>query len=161
MSPLIKLMIRSDRFWHWEVRNQSCAEILSLHIFLTGVHMHTTHTLFLCHCTTVLYITAYYYYYFYNRFKILCLGQPRWVGTRRINHSGFCWSRHDGAAVAPAEPYASYLHFAPEDNHASTSSVRCLRAGCPSWHPTNSVKALKAFDQHLKVGYFWQIFKYS
>ena len=46
--------------------------------------------------------------------------------------------------MASAEPYASYLHFAPEDNHASTSSVRFLRAGCPSWHPTNSVKALKA-----------------
>jgi len=50
----------------------------------------------------------------------------------------------DGVAVASAELYASYLHFAPEDNHASTSSVRFLRAGCPSWHPTNSVKALKA-----------------
>ena len=34
--------------------------------------------------------------------------------------------------------------FAPEDNHASTSSVRFLWAGCPSWHPTNSVEALKA-----------------
>ena len=64
--------------------------------------------------------------------------------TRRTNHFGFCWSRHDGVAVASAEPYASYLHFTPEDNHASKSSVRFLRAGCPSWHPTNSVKALKA-----------------
>ena len=61
------------------------------------------------------------------------------TGTRRINH-GFCWSRDDGVAVASAEPHASYLHFAPEDNHASTSSVRFLRAGCSSWHPTNSAK---------------------
>jgi len=36
------------------------------------------------------------------------------------------------------------LHFAPEDNHASTSSLEFLRAGCPSCRPTNSVKALKA-----------------
>ena len=36
----------------------------------------------------------------------------RYHHTRRINHSGFCWSRHDGVAVASAEPYASYLHFA-------------------------------------------------
>ena len=77
-------------------------------------------------------------------FMTLCPGLPGWVGTRRINHSGFCWSRHDWVAVASAEPYASYLHFAPEDNHTSTSSVRFLRAGCSSWHPTNSVKALKA-----------------
>ena len=84
------------------------------------------------------------YYYYYYHFTTICPGLPRWVGTRRINRSGFCWSRHDGVAVASAEPYASYLHFAPEDNHASTTSLRFLRAGCPSWHPTNSVKALKA-----------------
>jgi len=86
------------------------------------------------------------YYYYYNRFTPLCPGLSRWVSTRRINHSGFCWSRHDGVVVASAEPYASYLHFAPGDNHASTSSVRFLRAGCPSWHPTNSVRALKAIQ---------------
>ena len=55
------------------------------------------------------------------------------------------------------------MHFAPEDNHASTSSVTFLRAGCPSWHPTNSVKALKAFKAlvvQLMVifyGIWWQI----
>ena len=74
----------------------------------------------------------------------LCLGLPGWVSTRRTNHSGFCWSRDDGVAEASAEPYVSYLHFAPEDNHTSTSSLRFLQARCPSWHPTNSVKALKA-----------------
>jgi len=30
------------------------------------------------------------------------------------------------------------------DNHASTPSLSFLQAGCPSCHPTNSVKALKA-----------------
>jgi len=30
------------------------------------------------------------------------------------------------------------------DNHASTSPLGFLQAGCPSCHPTNSVKALKA-----------------
>jgi len=30
------------------------------------------------------------------------------------------------------------------DNHASTSSLSFLQAGCPSCRPTNSVKALKA-----------------
>jgi len=28
------------------------------------------------------------------------------------------------------------------DNHTSTSSLNYLQAGCSSWHPTNSVKAL-------------------
>ena len=57
------------------------------------------------------------YYNHYNRFTTLCPGLPRWVGTRRINHSGFCWSRHDGVAVASSEPYASYLHFASPAPH--------------------------------------------
>ena len=30
------------------------------------------------------------------------------------------------------------------DNHASTSSLNFLQAGCPSFRPTNSVKALTA-----------------
>ena len=30
------------------------------------------------------------------------------------------------------------------DNHASTSSLSFLQAGCPSCHPANSVQALKA-----------------
>jgi len=30
------------------------------------------------------------------------------------------------------------------DNHASTTPLSFLQAGCPSCHPTNSVKALKA-----------------
>ena len=46
--------------------------------------------------------------------------------------------------MASAEPYARYLHFAPEDNHASTSSVRYFAGWMPFLHPINSVKALKA-----------------
>jgi len=30
------------------------------------------------------------------------------------------------------------------DNHASTRPLSFLQAGCPSCHPTNSFKALKA-----------------
>ena len=32
----------------------------------------------------------------------------------------------------------------PTDNHASTPPLSFLQAGCPSCHPTDSVKALKA-----------------
>ena len=95
----------------------------------------------------VLSLCYYYYYYYYNHFTILCPGLPRWVDARRINRSGFCWSRDDGVAVASAEPYASYLHLAPEDNHASTSSVRFLWTWCSSWHPANSAKTLMAHDE--------------
>jgi len=33
------------------------------------------------------------------------------------------------------------------DNHASTSPLSFLQAGCPSCHPTNSIKALKVSRQ--------------
>jgi len=36
------------------------------------------------------------------------------------------------------------------DNHASTSLLSFLQAGCPSCHPTNSVKALKAKTKKTK-----------
>jgi len=35
------------------------------------------------------------------------------------------------------------------DNHASTPPLRFLQAGCPSCHPTNSVKALKEKAERL------------
>ena len=46
-------------------------------------------------------------------------------------------------AVASAGPYANNLHLAA-DNHTSTPP-QFLQAGCSSWHPTNSVKSLKAY----------------
>ena len=36
------------------------------------------------------------------------------------------------------------------DNHASTSLLSFLQAGCPSCRPTNSVKALKAKERHTE-----------
>jgi len=36
------------------------------------------------------------------------------------------------------------------DNQASTSPLKFLQAWCSSWHPTNSIKALKA-DTQLNV----------
>jgi len=35
------------------------------------------------------------------------------------------------------------------DNHTSTPPLSFLQAGCPSCHPTNSVKALKANTSSL------------
>ena len=35
------------------------------------------------------------------------------------------------------------------DNHASTPPLSFLQAGCPSCHPTNSIKALKARNNNL------------
>ena len=39
------------------------------------------------------------------------------------------------------------------DNHATTLSLGFLQVGCPSCHPTNSVKALKARVTSLHISY--------
>ena len=46
-------------------------------------------------------------------------------------------------AVEPAGPYAS-LHLAPDRQPCQHPTAQFLEAGCPSGHPTNSDKALKA-----------------
>jgi len=50
------------------------------------------------------------------------------------------------------------------DNQASTPSLSFLQAGCPSCHPTNSVKALKETERvvskgkHVSMGHWPIIF---
>ena len=63
------------------------------------------------------------------------------------NQSGFYWSKRQWVAVSSAGPYAS-LHLAPDRYHTSTPPLSFLQARCPSCHPTNSVKALKAKMKH-------------
>jgi len=46
-------------------------------------------------------------------------------------------------AVASAGPYAS-LQLTPDREPCQHPTTQFLQAGCPSCHPTNSVKALKA-----------------
>jgi len=41
------------------------------------------------------------------------------------------------------------------DNHASTPPLTFLQAGCPSCHPTNSVKAPKAYVAIESIGNIW------
>ena len=37
------------------------------------------------------------------------------------------------------------------DNHANTSPLSFLHAGCPSCSPTNSVRALKAYSTEVQI----------
>jgi len=40
------------------------------------------------------------------------------------------------------------------DNHASTPPLSFLQAGCPSYRPTNNIKALKAHTENINQS--WQ-----
>jgi len=65
-------------------------------------------------------------------------------------------------AVASAGLYAT-LHLIPDD-HTNIPPLSFLQAGCPSCHPTNSVKALKenkSKKSHSKFNFYkvflWQL----
>jgi len=49
----------------------------------------------------------------HTRLTALCPGLPGWASTRKVNQSGFYWSKRQWVAVASAGPYAS-LHLTPD-----------------------------------------------
>jgi len=49
----------------------------------------------------------------HTRLTALFQGPPRWAGTRKVNQSGFYWSKRQWVAVASAGPYAR-LHLTPD-----------------------------------------------
>jgi len=84
-------------------------------------------------------------------------GLPRWVGTRKVEpiwilvkqDSEWQWHQLDHIQVC---------NSLQTDNHASTPPLSFLQAGCPSFHPTNSVKALKAYNIKINKAcqnYYW------
>jgi len=57
---------------------------------------------------------------------------PPWLARLALSGSGIGWANMQVCTSLQA------------DNHASTSLLSFLQAGCPSCSPTNSIKALKA-----------------
>ena len=81
--------------------------------------------------------------------------------------SRFYWSKRQWVAVASAGPYAS-LYLAPVRQPHQHPTALFLQAGCPSCHPTNSIKALSCRNNilfacellsfvHCSVGCRWKI----
>ena len=69
-----------------------------------------------------------------------------WVSRhQKINHSGLYWSKRWWAGSGISRTICK--SFAPRSRQTTT---QFLQDGCPSCHPSNSVKALKAFSQHRK-----------
>ena len=57
-------------------------------------------------------------------------------------------------AVAPAGPYENNLHLDADRYPHQHLITQFLQAGCSSWCPTNSFKALKAMPEHYKYKIF-------
>jgi len=53
------------------------------------------------------------YTHTHTHLMALCPGLPGWAGTRKVNQSGFYWSKRQWVAVESAGQYAS-LHLTPD-----------------------------------------------
>jgi len=73
---------------------------------------------------------------------VLCLGEPV---PERCKQSGFTGAR-DNEWQWHQLGHMQMCISSEADNDASTPPLSFLQDGCPSCHPTNSVKALKAMS---------------
>jgi len=64
-----------------------------------------------------------------------------------------------GTAVASAAPYANNLHLTPDRQPQQHLITQFLPAGCSSWRPTNSVKALKVSQSRKSMFKSWHYYR--
>ena len=74
----------------------------------------------------------------HTRLTALFPGLPEWAGTRKVKPIWILLKQETVSGSGISWAYTSLQ----TDNHASTSSLSFLQAGCPSCRPTNSVKSL-------------------
>ena len=74
----------------------------------------------------------------------LCLALPGSAGTREVKPIWILLKLRDGEWQWYQLGYMQLCTLLQTDNHASTSPLSFLQAGCPSCRPANIVKAVKA-----------------
>ena len=80
--------------------------------------------------------------YIHTRLTALCPGLPRWAGTRKVKP---IWILLKQETVSGSGISWAICKSAPRPRQITMPAPHCsvfLQAGCPSWRPTNSVKAL-------------------
>jgi len=79
----------------------------------------------------------------------LCLGLPRWAGSRKVKSIWIYWRKRQWVAVASAEHMQ--ICISPQtDNHTSIPPLSFFTGRMPFLPPTNSIKALKADKQKIE-----------
>ena len=112
---------------------------------------------------TVSLATAEWHIHTHSRLTALCPGLPGWAATRKVkpilillkqeteSGSGINW------AICKSAPRSRQI--------TTPAPLPCssLQAGCSSWRPTNSIKALKAYNSRVtfKVIQSWEIVQFN
>jgi len=80
----------------------------------------------------------------HTRLTAPCPGLPVWACTRKVKLNLDFTEARDSEWQWHQLGHMQVCTSLQTDNHASTPPLSFLQARCPSCHPTNSVKALKA-----------------
>ena len=86
----------------------------------------------------------YYYYYYYTCLTHLFPEHPGWAGTRKEKTDPDFTEARDSEWQWHQLGHMQVCISLQTDNHISIPPLSFLQAGCPSCHPTNSVRAQKA-----------------
>ena len=78
----------------------------------------------------------------------ICLGLPTWASTRKVNQSGFYWSKRQWVAVASAGSVCTLLQT---DNHASTPPLKFFTGRMPFLPPNQQCQSTEG--KYLVSGY--------
>ena len=85
----------------------------------------------------------------HTRLTALCLGLPGWAGTRKVKPIWILLKQETVRGSGISWTICKSAPCIQTDNHTSTPPLSFLQAGCPSCHPTNSIKALKALPRNV------------
>ena len=138
-NDFIKLSTQHNRFYAWRSVNPSLGSLLvcdSLWVALAGTFSHqwaltNTHT--------------------HTHLTALCPGLPRWAGTRKVKP---IWILLEQETMSGSGISWAICKSAPRSRQITTPALHYSsfsQAGCPSCHPTNSVKALKELKYNCTV----------
>ena len=93
----------------------------------------------------------------HTRLTALFPGLPWWAGTRKVKTNLNFTEARDSEWQRHQLGHMQVCTLLQTDNHASTSPLSFLQAGCRSCRPTNSVKALKARHSTQCRSFRWRL----
>jgi len=96
------------------------------------------------------YLLTYFYTHTvtHTRLTVLCPGLPGWAGTRKVKP---IWILVKQETLSGSGISWAICKSPPRSRQITTPWSGFLQDGCPSCHPTNSVKALNGNDKHSNI----------
>jgi len=93
--------------------------------------------------------------YTHTRLTALCLGLFRWASTRKVKPIWILLKQETVSGCGISWAICKSTHSSVQITTPAPHQSVFLQAGCPSRHPTNSVKALKELHKNIHLAHKW------